>query len=63
MKIFKNSNTYEDYYVNTYDVIDYFIEYYSEKIQIDDNKLMIINVNIYYLKLIFTLVIIFSSRY
>ena len=38
MKIFKNSNTYKDYYVNIYDVIYYFKEYYSEKIQIDDNK-------------------------
>ena len=38
MKIFTNSNTYEDYYVNIYDVIDYFIEDYSEKIQTDDNK-------------------------
>ena len=38
MKICKNSNTYKDYYVNIYDVIDYFKEYYSEKIQIDDNK-------------------------
>ena len=38
MKIFRNCNTYEDYYVEIYDVFDYFKESYNEKIQINDDK-------------------------
>ena len=38
MKILKNCKKQEDYYVKIYDVIDYFKEYYSENIQIDNNK-------------------------
>ena len=38
MKIFKNCKTYKDYYVKIYDIIDYFKKYYSENIQIDNNK-------------------------
>ena len=38
MEIFKDYNTYKGYYVKIGDDIVYFKEYYSEKIQIDDNK-------------------------
>ena len=52
MEIFKYHNPLKDYHVKIYKIDDYFPERYKEKIKCDKNGL-----NIYYLKLIFTLTI------
>ena len=53
-KVFKNENPLEEYSVKIYEIDPYFYEHYEKKY-----KLMKMDVNIYYLELIFILVNIF----
>ena len=57
VKIFKNHNPLEEYSVKIYQIDPYFYENYEKKY-----KLIKMNINIYYLELIFILVSVFSSR-
>ena len=53
-KIFKNQNLLEEYSLKIYEIDPYFYEHYEKKY-----KLMKMDVNIYYLELIFILVSFF----